>query len=144
MPARSLLLHPPLRRLPLKPTQAPAGTVPTLNPQAPADLGSISYTLDTARKASAAFDPTSGNSLNLAAKDANGYVWMLIIPAGALPTAKTITMTPFATMDTSQSVARIVSGVQLEPDGLYFADGVLLTVRPPDENPGKGLIFSMQ
>jgi hypothetical protein len=117
---------------------------PNENPQGPEDLGAITYTLDTARQESVIFDPSAGLSANLAVKDANGYIWMLIIPADALPMTETITMTPFATMDVSQSGAKIISGVQLEPDGLHFVDAVLLTVNPPMDNPGVGLIFSMQ
>jgi len=65
------------------------------------DLGSITYTLDTARQVSDTFDFNSGEDLILTVADANGYGWMLSIPADALLTNQTITMTPFASMDVS-------------------------------------------
>ena len=106
------------------------------------DLGSISYTLDTARQVSDTFDLNSGEGLILTAADANGYGWMLSIPADALLTTTEIRMTPFATMDVTQSDARIISGVLLEPDGLQFVDAVRLSVTAPIDNPGVGLIFT--
>ncbi len=106
------------------------------------DLGSISYTLDTARQVSDTFDLNSGEGLILTAADANGYGWMLSIPADALLTTTEIKMTPFATMDVTQSDARIISGVLLEPDGLQFVDAVRLSVTAPIDNPGVGLIFT--
>ena len=51
-------------------------------------------------------------------------------------------MTPFATIDVSRSGVKIISGVQLEPDGLQFTDAVRLSVTAPLDNPGVGLIFS--
>jgi hypothetical protein len=117
--------------------------VPTRNSQVLGDLGSISYTLDTARQVSGTFDFISGENLILTVADANGYGWMLSIPADALLSNQTITMTPFASMDVSQSGAKIISGVQLEPDGLQFVDAVRLSVTAPIDNPGISLIFSM-
>jgi hypothetical protein len=117
--------------------------VPTRNSQVLGDLGSISYTLDTARQVSDAFDFNSGEDLILTTVDANGYGWMLSIPADALLSNQTITMTPFVSMDVSQSGAKIISGVQLEPDGLQFVDAVRLSVTAPIDNPGISLIFSM-
>jgi hypothetical protein len=108
------------------------------------DLGSITYSLDTARQVSQTFDINTGEDLILTAADANGYGWMLSIPAGALLSTQTITMTPFATMDVSQSGAKVISGVQLEPDGLQFMDAVQLSVTAPIDNPGISLIFSMK
>jgi hypothetical protein len=118
--------------------------IPARNSQVLGDLGSIAYTLDTARKMSGTFDINTGEPLTLMVEDANGYGWMLSIPADALLSTQTITMTPFATIDVSRSGAKIRSGIQLEPDGLQFADAVRLTVKPPISNPGVGLIFSIQ
>jgi hypothetical protein len=106
------------------------------------DLGSITYTLDSARQVSQDFDINAGKDIILTTKDTNGYGWMLSIPADALLSNQTITMTPFATMDVSQSGAKIISGVQLEPDGLQFVDAVRLSVSAPIDNPKVGLIFS--
>jgi hypothetical protein len=113
------------------------------NSQVLGDLGSISYTLDTARQVSQTFDFLTGGDILLTTTDANGYGWMLSIPADALFLNETITMTPFATLDASQSEAKLISGVQLEPDGLQFTDVVRLSVTAPSDKPGVGLIFSM-
>jgi hypothetical protein len=121
----------------------PPTNVPGVNPQGVGNLGSITYTLDTAKKVSATFDINTGNTVTLLVEDANGYGWMLWIPADALMSTVTITMTPFATIDTSQSDARIITGVQLEPDGLQFVNAVQLTVHPPIDDPGIGLIFTL-
>ncbi|MGD0173132.1 MAG: hypothetical protein ABSC61_01665 [Anaerolineales bacterium] len=118
-------------------------TVAERNSQALGDLGSITYTLDSARQMSKVFDPNSEEGVILTVEDANGYGWMLSIPADALLSTQKITMTPFATMDVSRSDAKIVSGVQFEPDGLQFTDAVQLTVTAPIDNPGVSLIFSM-
>ncbi len=123
-------------------TAGSGGTVPTWNGQAPSGLGSVGYTVDESRKASGTFDINAGTSLTLMAEDANGYGWMLWIPEDALMETETVTLTPFATIDTSQSAAKIISGVRLEPDGIQFVNAVQLTVHPPVDNPGVGLVFS--
>jgi hypothetical protein len=123
-------------------TAGSGGAVPTRNGQTPSGLGSIGYTVDEGRKASGTFDINAGTSLTLMAEDANGYGWMLWIPADALMKTETITLTPFATIDNSQSEAKIISGVRLEPDGIQFVNPVQLTVHPPIDNPGVGLVFS--
>ena len=104
-------------------------------------LGSIQYTLDTARKASATYDSSSG-PVHLKVTDAKGFVWELWV-YGGLAESEVISMTPFASLDTSQSQAKPRSGVQLEPDGLQFSESVTLIVTPPMGNPGAGLIFSL-
>jgi hypothetical protein len=85
------------------PSTIPPTNVPGVNPQGVGNLGSITYTLDTAKKVSGTFDINTGNTVTLLVEDANGYGWMLWIPADALMSTVTITMTPFATIDTSQS-----------------------------------------
>jgi hypothetical protein len=127
-----------------QPDENSTSVVPDGDPQAPVDFGTISYTLDTARQVSDTFDFNSGEGLILTAADANGYGWMLSIPADALLSNTEIKMTPFATLDVSQSGAKIISGVQLEPDGLQFTDAVRLSVTAPGDDPGVGLIFSFQ
>jgi hypothetical protein len=127
-----------------QPAENSTSVVPDGDPQAPVDFGTISYTLDTTRQVIDTFDFNSGEGLILTAADANGYGWMLSIPADALLTTIEIKMTPFATLDVSQSGAKIISGVRLEPDGLQFMDAVRLSVTVPGDNPGVGLIFSFQ
>jgi hypothetical protein len=126
-----------------QPSVPPPASVPTWIPSADGNLGSITYTLDSSRQVSATFDFNAGKDLILTTKDTNGYAWMLYIPADGLLTDQKITLTPFATMDVSHSAARIISGVQLEPDGMQFVNAVRLSVTAPMDNPGIGLIFSM-
>ena len=145
VPACSLTSS-PIQSSPVPSSQpsAPSATMVSHgNPQVLGDLGSISYTLDTARQVSQTFDFLTGGDIVLTTVDANGYGWMLSIPADALFLNETITMTPFATLDVSQSEAKLISGVQLEPDGLQFTDVVRLSVTAPSDKSGVGLIFSM-
>jgi hypothetical protein len=105
-------------------------------------LGSIGYTVDESLSKSDTFDISTGMGFSLVTTDANGYRWSLYIPPGALWENQTITMTPFATIDTSRTDAKIVSGVRLEPDGLQFMKAVTLTVTPPDISDKTGMVFS--
>jgi hypothetical protein len=125
-----------------QPSAVSSETVPPGTPQALGDLGTIGYTVDSGRKVSGTFDINDAKPLTLVAEDANGYGWMLWIPADALMSTQTVTMTPFSTIDTSQSEAKIISGVRLEPDGIQFMNAVQLSVHPPEKDPGVGLIFS--
>jgi len=118
------------------------GAGPSGNGQGSIGLGSLGYTVDEGRKKSGTFDVSTGLGFVLGAEDAGGYQWNLYIPPGALWDNQTITITPFATIDTSRSDAKIISGVRLEPDGLRFNKAVSLTVIPPDLSSGAGLIFS--
>jgi len=93
-------------------------------------LGNALFTPDTARGASAVF-PADGTPLSLSVTDAVGYVWSLNVPADALLTSATLSMTPFAAIDSSQSALPILSGVQLGPEGMQFCDGVTLTLTSP-------------
>ena len=127
----------------LQPSASSPEIVPTRDSQVLGDLGSISYTLDTARQVSQTFYFLTGGDIVLTTSDANGYGWMLSIPADALFLNETISMTPFATLDVSRSGAKLISGVLLEPDGLQFTDVVRLSVTAPSDKPGVGLIYSM-
>ena len=106
-------------------------------------LGKLNFTVDLTRQNSGTYDASTANGLYLTVTDANGYVWWLYVPAGALAETKKITMTAFATIDYSQSIAKIRSGVLLEPDGLEFSTPANLRVIPPQANPGIGLVFTL-
>jgi len=107
-------------------------------------LGTIQVTFDTARQDVEAYDTRSESGVNLHVTDANGYAWDLSIPGGALLLNTTMTMTPFSAIDLSSSQSGIVSGVKLEPDGLYFSHQAYLTVSPPDGvDPGLALVFDL-
>ena len=93
-------------------------------------LGNVKFTPDAARTGSVLF-PANGTPVSLSVTDAGGYVWTLNIPSNALSLPTTISMAPFAGIDSSSSLLPVVSGVQLSPDGAEFEDGVLLTVTAP-------------
>ena len=92
-------------------------------------LGNIKYTPDLARAGSLYF-PADGTTATLSVTNAGGWVWTLTFPADALITPREITMTPFASVDSGDALLPITTGVQLEPDGIQFSDGVTLTVTP--------------
>ncbi len=95
-------------------------------------LGNVRFTPDTARGASALFNPAGSTPLSLSVTDVVGNIWSLSIPADALLTQTTISMMPFASgIDSSQSTFPIFSGVQLGPEGTQFSDGVTLTLTTP-------------
>ncbi len=93
-------------------------------------LGNVKFTPDTSRATSASF-LADGTPLSLSVTDAVGYVWSLSAPADALLTPATLSMTPFAGINTNQSALPIISGVQLGPEGIQFCDGVTLTLTTP-------------
>ncbi|MHB8519710.1 MAG: autotransporter outer membrane beta-barrel domain-containing protein [Limisphaerales bacterium] len=93
-------------------------------------LGNLKSVPDTARAASLLF-PADGNVASFSVTNANGYIWTLSFPKDALLTPQTITMTPFASIDSSSAMLPATSGVLLEPDGIQFNAGVTLTVSVP-------------
>jgi hypothetical protein len=93
-------------------------------------LGNIKYVPDTARAGTLYF-PADGSTPTLSVTNAAGWIWTLSFPADALITPRVITMTPFASVDSSEAVLPETTGVQLEPDGIQFSDGVILTATPP-------------
>jgi hypothetical protein len=93
--------------------------------------GNVKFTPDTARAASGVFAADGATPLSLSVTDAASNVWSLYIPADALLEPATISMTPFADIDSSQATLPIFSGVRLAPEGMQFMDGVTLTLTPP-------------
>jgi hypothetical protein len=93
-------------------------------------LGNVGFVPDAARGVSRMFTG-DGSPLTLSVTDGAGFVWTLTIPGDASPTPVTITMTPFAAINTNQSALPVSSGVQLGPDGKRFADAITLTVQAP-------------
>ncbi len=94
-------------------------------------LGNVRFTLDTAHAGALPFPADGSTPGSLSVTNAAGWVWTVDLPADALTEPQTITMTPFATVDDSQSLLPISQGVAFGPDGLEFCDGVTFTVRPP-------------
>jgi hypothetical protein len=98
----------------------------------PADaLGPLSITpaLDTGRAVSVVITAGGGT---LTATAANGAIFMLTIPAGAIPDQETITMTPVASIpDLPFSGGLAGAGaVQLEPEGLLLLKAATLVIQP--------------
>jgi hypothetical protein len=93
-------------------------------------FGNVSFSGDTNR-ARSIFFPADGTPVTLSVTDAVGYVWSLSAPGDALLTAQTLSMTPFASIDSSQCALPVLTGVQLGPDGIRFCDGVTLTLTTP-------------
>ena len=85
---------------------------------------------DNARSGSLYF-PATGAAASFSVTNATGWIWTLSLPGDALLTPQTITMIPAASIDSSDALLSVSNGVQLEPDGLQFADGVTLSVKPP-------------
>jgi hypothetical protein len=94
-------------------------------------LGKYNYTPDTSRSASVYF-AAAGNPAFLSVTDAVGNLWSLTLPADALASPQTITMTPAANVDSSSAALPAAAAVLLEPDGLQFCDGVTLTLTTPE------------
>jgi hypothetical protein len=93
-------------------------------------LGNVKFTADASRAGTLVF-AADGQPASLSVTSANGWGWTLDFPGDALTEPQSITMMPFATVDSSQALLPIVSGVMLEPEGVQFDDGVTLTVTPP-------------
>jgi hypothetical protein len=93
-------------------------------------LGNVELTPDASHAGSLVVGAGSA-PVSLNVTNAAGWVWTLNFPGDALTEPESITMTPFATGNSSQSVVPITNGISLEPDGLQFCDGVTLTVTPP-------------
>jgi len=93
-------------------------------------LGNYHFTPDTSRAASVLF-AAAGNPASLSVTDAFSNVWTLNLPADALLTPQTITMTPTASVDSSGAALPATAAVLLDPDGIQFCDGVTLTLTTP-------------
>ncbi|MHB8521717.1 MAG: hypothetical protein ACYDH9_13285 [Limisphaerales bacterium] len=93
-------------------------------------LGNVRFGGDSGRGGSVFF-PADGTTSSVTVTNADGYIWTLRLPADALLTPRTISMTAFTNIDSSAAVLPVASGVQLEPDGIQFNSGVTLTVTPP-------------
>ncbi|MGO8700214.1 MAG: hypothetical protein ACLQVY_21195 [Limisphaerales bacterium] len=93
-------------------------------------LGNVQFTPDTGHAGSLVVGPDI-SPVRLNVTNAAGWVWTLEFPGDALTEPETITITPFAAVDSSQSLVPLTNGVSLEPDGLQFCDGVTLTATPP-------------
>lgn len=77
----------------------------------------------------------SGGSVSLTARD--GSKFTLEVPANALDTETTITMTALKSIDRAPLDSDTPTAVQLEPSGLFFKEMATLTIVPAKEIPIK-------
>ena len=93
---------------------------------------SVSAQLDPSRAVSKLV-PTQGGTLSATAAD--GTVFTLTLPAGALLSEEEITMTPVAAVDRLPLSGGLVAGVQLAPEGLLLFQPATLVINPPTAIP---------
>lgn len=98
----------------------------------------VTVVLDEASAASSTFSP-NGSSMTLTAAD--GTVFTLDVPPGALDADTAITMTAVKSITGALLNSETVAAVQLEPSGLFFNEFVTLTVIPAQEIPVENQII---
>jgi len=98
----------------------------------PAEPLNVTVALDETSTVSGTFS-TSGNAMTLTAAD--GTVFTLEVPPGALDRDTVITMTAVKSITGAPLSSGTVVAVQLEPSGLFFNEFVTLTVIPAQEIP---------
>lgn len=108
-------------------------------PQSPLQL---TVTPDDAHRAQARI-PADGGSLT--ATGADGTVFTLEIPAGALAAATTVTLTPLSAVTGLPGQGGPIAAVQVEPEGLHLYADAILTIAPAASLPmAAQLAFSYQ
>jgi hypothetical protein len=90
---------------------------------------SVTVSLDPAHTATARV-PITGGTIQATGPD--GTVYTLTVPADALISDTTITMTPISDVDGLDVSGGRFAGVQLEPDGLRFLQALTLRISPPE------------
>jgi hypothetical protein len=115
-------------------TEQPDVPIPDELFSAPADPLTLALTPAT-KGASAATIGSDGGTLS--AKSADGTVYSLSVPAGALALPTLITMTPLTSVTgfPEGTVPAGTIGVQLEPEGLELALAATLTMQPKTAPP---------
>ena len=88
---------------------------------------------DTARAARKTFSPWIEGTLT--ATGADGTVYTLTIPDGALFSDEEITMTPVSTIGDLPLSQGLMGAVELEPHGLVLQKAATLTIDPPGADP---------
>lgn len=89
----------------------------------------VTPTLDRSHAATQIFSASVGGTMT--ATGADGTVFTLTIPAKALLSDESITMTPMLGVDGLPVSGGFVAGVQLEPDGLRLFKPATLTIQTP-------------
>jgi hypothetical protein len=107
------------------------GRRPTDQVQTPAGASSalsITPVLDTASAATATITSDGGT---LTATAANGAIFTLTIPAGAIDDEETITMTPIASISDLPLSGGLAGAVELAPEGLILLKTSTLVIKAP-------------
>lgn len=104
----------------------------------PANPLPVTFSTDDSASISAEIGTDGGS---LVTTDANGVVFTLTIPDGALLSPATITMTPVALTDSPFENAS-AAAVSLEPDGLVLMEPATLTILKPGLDATTSLFFS--
>jgi len=99
---------------------------------APAEPLNVTVELDETSTIGGTFSP-NGSAMTLTAAD--GTVFTLEVPPGALDTDTEITMTAVKSITGAPLSSGTVAAVQLEPSGLFFNELVTLTIVPAQEIP---------
>lgn len=108
----------------------------------PASPLSLALDLDQAHKTQALITPAGGQ---LSTKGADGTIYTLEIPKGALPAETTIIMTPIGKVTGLPGAATQTHAVQLEPNGLYFFQDATLSITPAKPVPlDKQVLFDFE
>src|SRR5262249_20805324 len=92
----------------------------------------VVITTDAARAATKTFPPGGGP---LTATGADGTVYSLTIPSGALLVETAITMTPIVSISGGDLPSDSVLGVDLQPSGLRLYEFAELSIAPPQLSP---------
>ena len=97
----------------------------------PANPIDISFEADSSRSSAVTITPEGGT---VATEDAEGNLYELSIPAGALLAAEEIVMTPVSGIEGIPFDGEPI-GIVLEPEGLVLLRPAVLTVRPSTVDP---------
>ncbi len=77
---------------------------------------------------------------SLSVKDSRGVSYTLTIPAGALDSQVTFTLTPIQDIQDLPLSGGMTSGVRIEPEGLHLDPPATLSVGSPQPEPSDGLV----
>ena len=108
-------------------TALPTAAVPTVEPPPQPDPLNVGVTLDSQQSVSATLSP-AGGSLSLQAAD--GTAVTLTLPAGALWSEESITLTMVSGIAGLPLSNGLLAAVEMEPEGLQLFNLAQLTIRP--------------
>src|SRR5688500_9692900 len=111
-----------------------ASTAPSIDFSAPGKSVDVKVVMDRKQSASGKVTKTGGR-VSLTAAD--GSKFTLDVPANAVDSETTITMTAVKTLDGAPLDKNTPTAVQLEPSGLYFKEIATLTIVPAMDIPIK-------